>query len=227
MGLSIRAYARRRGVSHVAVLRAIKQGRVPVELDGTIDPVKADASWERSTDPERAKSKPKASAEKLRPVGEAALGSVRETLKEQGLPAGGNVTFVQARTAHEIAKAHLARLRLQRMKAELVDRARATALVFRLGREERDSWLNWPARIAALIAADLGVEAVCLEGDTDTLACIAGAVAEAVHGLPDDVAKRARAHLTDDLRAVVARFERSVARLRDAERHGCWSPESV
>jgi hypothetical protein len=57
---------------------------------------------------------------------------VRETLKEQGLPAGGNVTFVQARTAHEIAKAHLARLRLQRMKGELVDRARAMALVFRL-----------------------------------------------------------------------------------------------
>jgi hypothetical protein len=84
---------------------------------------------------------------------------VRETLKEQGLPAGGNVTFVQARTAHEIAKAHLARLRLQRMKGDLVDRARATALVLRLAREERDSWLNWPARIAALIAADLGVEA--------------------------------------------------------------------
>jgi hypothetical protein len=107
----------------------------------------------------RTKAKPKTSAEKLRPVGEAALGSVRETLKEQGLPAGGNVTFVQARTAHEIAKAHLARLRLQRMKGELVDRARSTALVFRLAREERDSWLNWPARVAALIAADLGVEA--------------------------------------------------------------------
>jgi hypothetical protein len=103
--------------------------------------------------------KPSTSAEKLRPVGEAALGSVRETLKEQGLPAGSNVTFVQARTAHEIAKAHLARLRLQRMKGELVDRARAAALVFRLAREERDSWLNWPARVAVLIAAELGVEA--------------------------------------------------------------------
>jgi hypothetical protein len=159
MGLSIRAYARRRGVSHVAVLRAIKQGRVPVEPDGTIDPAKADASWQRSTDPGRAKSKLSASSERLRPVGEAALGSVRETLKEQGLPAGGNVTFVQARTAHEIAKAHLARLRLHRMKGELVDRARATALVFRLAREERDSWLNWPARVAALMAAELGVEA--------------------------------------------------------------------
>jgi len=45
------------------------------------------------------------------------------------------------------------------MKGELVDRARAMALVFRLAREERDSWLNWPARVAALIAAELGVEA--------------------------------------------------------------------
>ncbi|MGE3703395.1 MAG: elements of external origin [Hyphomicrobiaceae bacterium] len=155
MGLSIRAYARHRGISHVAVLRAARAGRVPLEADGTIDPAKADAVWERSTDPGR--SKPR--ADRLKPVAEAAMGSVRETLKEQGLPAGGNVTFVQARTAHEIAKAHLARLRLQRMKGELVDRARAQALVFRLAREERDVWVNWPARVAALMAAELGVEA--------------------------------------------------------------------
>lgn len=155
MGLSIRAYARHRGVSHVAVLRAAKAGRVYLEPDGTIDPAKADISWERSTEPGRSKAKP----EKLKPVAEAAMGSVRETLKEQGLPASGNVTFVQARTAHEIAKAHLARLRLQRMKGELIDRARATALVFRMAREERDTWVNWPARVAALIAVELGVEA--------------------------------------------------------------------
>src|SRR5215210_3267487 len=160
MGLSIRAYARHRGVSHVAVMRAIKVGRVPVEADGTIEPAKADAAWQRSTDPGRAKASAKRPAsENLKPVADAALGSVRETLKEQGLPAGSNVTFVQARTAHEIAKAHLARLRLQRMKGELVDRARATAMVFRLAREERDTWVNWPARVAALMAAELGVEA--------------------------------------------------------------------
>ena len=148
------------GVSHVAVLRAIKQGRVPARsgrhrrsaesrcLVGTRD--RSGARQERSR-----KLRPRSFglSEKQR------VGSVRETLKEQGLPAGGNVTFVQARTAHEIAKAHLARLRLQRMKGELVERARATALVFRLAREERDSWLNWPARVAALIAADLGVDA--------------------------------------------------------------------
>ena len=157
MGLSIRAYARLRGVSHVAVLRAIKTGRVPAEADGTIDAAKADAAWARSTDPARTKAKPKPNAAKLKPVAEAAVGSVRETLKEQGLPSGGNVTFVQARTAHEIAKAHLTRLKLQERRGELVDRARATALVFRLAREERDSWTNWPARIAAVMASELSV----------------------------------------------------------------------
>jgi hypothetical protein len=45
MGLSIRAYARQRDVSHVAVLRAVKQGRVVLEPDGTVDTDKADASW--------------------------------------------------------------------------------------------------------------------------------------------------------------------------------------
>jgi hypothetical protein len=153
MGLTIRAYARHRGVSHVAVLRAIKTGKVTPEPDGTIDPAKADASWQRSTDPGRASPTPK-----LRPVAEPALGSVRETLREQGLPAGSRVTFVEARTAREIAMAHLTRLRVQRMKGELVERDRAVALVFRLAREERDTWINWPARVAALMAAELGVE---------------------------------------------------------------------
>jgi hypothetical protein len=162
MAMSIRAYARHRGVSHVAVLRAAKSGRVPLEPDGTIDPAKADAAWARTTDPSRAKPVG------LKPVAEAAVGSVRETLKEQGLPASGNVTFVQARTAHEIAKAHLARLRLQRMKGELVDRARATALVFRLAREERDAWVNWPARVAALMAAELGLEAHPMQKTLET-----------------------------------------------------------
>jgi hypothetical protein len=157
MGLSVRAYAKRRGVSHVAVLKAAKAGRIQLESDGTIDAAKADAAWARSSDPGRAETKPDPA--RLRPVSDHAVDSVRETLKEQGLLSSGGVTFVQARTAHEIAKAHLARLRLQRMKGELVDRARAAALVFRLAREERDTWINWPARVAALMAAELGVEA--------------------------------------------------------------------
>lgn len=47
---------------------------------------------------------------------------------------------------------------------------------------------------------------ICLGGDTDTLACIAGAVAEAIHGVPEDIAASARAQLSEDLRDVLDRF---------------------
>lgn len=49
--------------------------------------------------------------------------------------------------------------------------------------------------------------AVGLGGDTDTLACIAGAVAEAIFGVPDEIAEHARRHLTEDLRQVLESFE--------------------
>jgi len=51
MGLSIRAYAPHRGVSHTAVAKAIKAGRISVGPDGKIDPVKGDAQWARNTLP--------------------------------------------------------------------------------------------------------------------------------------------------------------------------------
>ncbi len=66
-----------------------------------------------------------------------------------------------------------------------------------------------PALAAVLEAKDWESAvrtAVCLGGDTDTLACIAGAVAEAVHGLPQPVAAQARRFLTDDLTMVLDRF---------------------
>jgi hypothetical protein len=93
----------------------------------------------------------------MKPVPEAALGAVRDTLREHGEPiAAGAMTFMQARTANEVLKAQERRVRLQRMKGELVDRAKAVAQVFR--RDERDAWVNRPARVAAMIAAELEVD---------------------------------------------------------------------
>ena len=78
---------------------------------------------------------------------------------EHGEPvSAGGMTFMQARTANEVLKAQERRLRLQQMKGEVVDRAKAVAQVFRLAREERDAWVNWPARVAAMMAAELEVD---------------------------------------------------------------------
>ena len=67
-------------------------------------------------------------------------------------------TFEQARTAHEIAKAHLARLQLQEKKESLINKDKVKAQVFRLGRQVRDAWINWPSRISAQMASELKVD---------------------------------------------------------------------
>ncbi len=50
MGVSLRAYARHRGVSDTAVRKAIKSGRITTEPDGTIDVAKVDQEWTLNTD---------------------------------------------------------------------------------------------------------------------------------------------------------------------------------
>lgn len=62
-----------------------------------------------------------------KPVPEAALTAVSETLRDNGLPApgtGSSTTFLQAKTAHEVLKAQERRLRLDKMKGELMDHAK-------------------------------------------------------------------------------------------------------
>ena len=78
------------------------------------------------------------------------------------------MTYLQARTANEVLKAQERRIRLQKLKGEVVDRARAVALVFRLARQERDAWAGWPARVAAMMAADLGVGAHVMQTVLET-----------------------------------------------------------
>jgi ADP-ribosylglycohydrolase len=48
--------------------------------------------------------------------------------------------------------------------------------------------------------------AISLGGDSDTLACIAGGIAQAFYGVPSSIADRAMSILDEDLRSVTARF---------------------
>ena len=64
MGLSRRAYARHRGVAENAVRKAIATGRIVLEPDSTIDPVKADRDWASRTDPSQQRGSHAPAAEK-------------------------------------------------------------------------------------------------------------------------------------------------------------------
>lgn len=156
MGISIRAYARHRGVSDAAVRKAIAAGRVTPETDGTLDPESADAEWARNTEALRAGTRMRAVKAAVLP--EAATSAPNATAGDgQALPTGG-ASLLQARTVNEVVKAQTNKVRLARLKGELVDRNQAIAHVFKLARAERDAWLNWPARISAQMAAKLGVD---------------------------------------------------------------------
>lgn len=52
--------------------------------------------------------------------------------------------------------------------------------------------------------------AVSLGGDCDTLTCIAGGMAEAFYGVPDDMAAECRRRLPEDMLAIVDRFKRTL-----------------
>ena len=174
MGMSRRQYAAHRGVSHTAVGKAIATGRISVEADNTIDPVKADKQWDAQTDPAKqrgpnalamgaATAAGTARAAATKPVPRAAIEAVSNTLREAGAEpeptaGGGEVSFLRARMANEVLKAQTAKVKLAKMKEELVDRARTTSMIFDLARRERDAWQNWPPRVAANMAAELGVD---------------------------------------------------------------------
>ena len=155
MGLSIRAYARHRGVSHVAVKKAIDTGRISPESDGTIEPNRADLEWAQNTVSAR---KP-APAKSASPAPEP--GRQSSTPVEPVTPplSAGGTSLLQARTVNEVVKAQTNKVRLAQLKGDLVDRSQAIAHVFRLSRTERDAWLNWPARVSAEMAAKLEVDA--------------------------------------------------------------------
>lgn len=159
MGLSIRAYARHRGVSDTAVHKAIRAGRITPEADGSIDADKADREWAKNSDTPKEGTKRRAETAAARePAGEPAA-PVLNT---------GGTSLLQARTVNEVVKAQTNKVRLARLKGELVDRPQAIAHVFKLARAERDAWLNWPARISAQMAAKLGVDAHTLHVALET-----------------------------------------------------------
>ena len=155
MGLSIRAYARHRGVSHVAVKKAIDTGRITPEADGTIEPNRADLEWAQNTLAAR------------KPVAEKTASPAAEPIRPASAPvepvapplSAGGTSLLQARTVNEVVKAQTNKVRLAQLKGDLVDRSQAIAHVFRLARTERDAWLNWPARVSAEMAAKLEVDA--------------------------------------------------------------------
>jgi hypothetical protein len=138
-GMSEREYSSHSGLSRGAIQKARKAGRLVVFGDGTINAAASDARRSEMTDPDQQR----------RSTGGSDSGFSG--------PADSS-SYLKARTALTVYQAQERQLAIQKKKGTLVDRARAEALVFRLARQERDVWVTWPARVAALMAAEVAAE---------------------------------------------------------------------
>ena len=137
-GMSEREYSTHSGLSRGAVQNAKRGGRLVFYADGSINAAASDVRRAEMSDPDQQR----------RSLGGDAV-----------LPtSGGTDSYLKARTALTVYQAQERQLAIQKKKGTLVDRARAEALVFRLARQERDVWVTWPARVAALMAAQIGAE---------------------------------------------------------------------
>ncbi|WP_027285919.1 hypothetical protein [Rubritepida flocculans] len=164
---SQREVARRLGISHTALQKAQRAGRIAPEADGAWDVEKVRARLADSSDPVRKTATLVQSAVAApRPASPPPVAAIPPAADP--LPRAAQNTFHDARTANEVLKAQERRLRLDERKGKLVDKARALLLVHRLAKEERDAILAWPARVAAEMAAELGVDAHRLQTMMDT-----------------------------------------------------------
>jgi len=141
MGLSASAYAKRRGVSHVAVLKAIKTGRIVKESDGTIDPEKADAAWAKNT----SQAQQRKAVKKIEPASE-------RPIDPPLVNSGPN--YAQSRAIKEAYLARLAKLEYEEKSAVLVRADSVKVAWFNTLRVLRDRVLNLPDRLAPILASE-------------------------------------------------------------------------
>lgn len=170
--MSVRGYARHRGVSHTAVQKAIRDGRITQRKDGKIDSGRADKQWAASTDHSKPRNSVTGDPKHRRRPGDPETPMGMKPRKGNGhvngtgAPGGGDgeqlSTYAQARGEREQYQALLAKLEYERAAEKVVDAEEVKQSAYEAGRRARDILLSLPARLAPIVAA-LGTDADCYD----------------------------------------------------------------
>jgi len=142
--VSLRAYAKHRGVTLKAVQKAIQSGRIQTTPDGKIDAGQADADWERNTGPKvrrTAASAPPAPPPMEHPRAEAV--------------ASGTFDYAKARAIIAHYEARLAKIDYEERIKKLINADEVSVAAFNLFRMFRDRMLNIPDRVVGALIAEI------------------------------------------------------------------------
>jgi hypothetical protein len=147
--ISLREFARRNGVSPEAVSKAVRTGRLPAH-DGKLDPVEAQAAWDRAKDPARAGQKlPRSTAE------------VPQSKPEPPRPAPapfpsafGGQSYTEAKTRRENIRAMRDQVELKRLLGEMVEVKQVRIEIDNMIRNAKSKLLGLGHKVAPRLAIE-------------------------------------------------------------------------
>ena len=144
VAISLRAYAKHRGVTLKAVQKAIESGRIHTNADGKLDAERADAEWARNTGP-KARRTVASSSPTPPPV---------EQPRPDSLGAGA-LDYAKARAIIAHYEARLAKIDYEERIKKLINADEVSVAAFNLFRMFRDRMLNIPDRVVGALVAEL------------------------------------------------------------------------
>ena len=136
MELSIRAYAKHRGISEGAVRKAIKTGRISTNANGKIDASKADAQWQQNSD---LAQKP------------ATIAKANYQTPPPSSNVGSTPSYLQSRAIREAYSARMAKSNFERESKKLISAVQVKVDAYNTARLTRDRILNIPDRVIPML----------------------------------------------------------------------------
>lgn len=169
--INISEFARREGCNEKQVRRAIEKGLLTKDSEGLLDASKASSGWrktnrrgrdaaaQKSSDKSVVRKNVREDAQPEQTIPAPADGETPEQAAERIALFAAPYDRAEAERIKENYLALLKKLEYEQKEGSLVQLATAERVLFESARADRDAWLNWPARVGPLIAADLGLEA--------------------------------------------------------------------
>lgn len=136
MALSLRSYAKHRGVSLEAVRKALKSGRITAGPDGKLDPERTDADWKANT--------------RNRIDRPPAIQS-RAERAQPDVDFGG---YAKAQAMHEFYRAQLAKIEYERRRGKLLDAEQVRDAISRMISLARNKLVTTGEELAPRLAVE-------------------------------------------------------------------------
>lgn len=175
-GISIREFARREGCDDKLVRRALQGGKLKALPDGSLDPALIGTGWRHANRHAAAPadtaadtvSAPVRTELEAQPHGGALKRSRAEPPPDGDADLDGFSRRFLAGDIPDLATSEKVKAAAAAMRQThsalrdanaLVEIELAESVLFDTFRAARDAWLNWPAKVGPLVAAELGIEA--------------------------------------------------------------------